>query len=180
MTPYINPLMERLVPVLLSPKAAKSLVENSAVTIGRLGFVCPAQVAPHLDLFMRHWCTALAEIKDNDEKDSAFKGICMVIQANPNGVVKVLGFFRLSLVSNGPPELPILSQRHRAVAEAFPRAQPDVPKRACRRVSAAMWLTSKCLQILTGFKQMLGEQWAPLMASMPQPIQVRITERYHV
>jgi hypothetical protein len=34
-------------------------------------------------------CTALAEIKDNEEKDSAFKGICMVIQANPAGVTKV-------------------------------------------------------------------------------------------
>ena len=81
--------MGRLVPVLLSPKAARSLAENSAVTIGRLGLVCPQQVAPHLHIFVRHWCNSLAEIKDNDEKDSAFKGICLVIQANPNGLSHV-------------------------------------------------------------------------------------------
>lgn len=33
-------------------------------------------------------CTALWEIKDNDEKDSAFRGFCMLIQANPAGIQK--------------------------------------------------------------------------------------------
>lgn len=75
--------------MLLHPKAARSLAENSAVTIGRIGLVCPQLVAPHLEMFVKHWCLALAEIKDNDEKDSAFRGICMIIQANPNGVMQV-------------------------------------------------------------------------------------------
>jgi hypothetical protein len=35
-----------------------------------------------------HRCTALWEIKDNDEKDSAFRGFCMLIQANPAGIQK--------------------------------------------------------------------------------------------
>lgn len=91
--------MQRLVPILLSNKAARSLAENSAVTIGRLGLVCPQLVAPHLEMFVRHWCSALAEIKDNDEKDSAFKGICMVIQANPSGVMQVSGPHYASKVS---------------------------------------------------------------------------------
>lgn len=34
MEPWVNPLMERLVPILISSKAARSLTENSAVTIG--------------------------------------------------------------------------------------------------------------------------------------------------
>ena len=38
---------------------------------------------------MYNRCNALAEIKDNDEKDSAFRGICMVIQVNPGGLSKV-------------------------------------------------------------------------------------------
>lgn len=87
--PYVNELVQKLIPTLMSAKAARSLAENAAVTIGRLGLVCPQMVAPHLDLFIRHWCTSLAEIKDNDEKDSAFRGICMVIQHNPAGLSKV-------------------------------------------------------------------------------------------
>lgn len=86
---YVAPLMDRLVPLLLSQKAARSLTENAAVTIGRLALVCPQMVAPHLGVFVKNWCDALAEIKDNDEKDSAFRGICLAIQTNPAGVAEV-------------------------------------------------------------------------------------------
>jgi transportin-1 len=77
---WVAPLVERLVPVLLSPKSVKSLSENAAVTIGRLGLVCPQLVAPHLGVFIEAWCQALWDIKDNDEKDSAFRGLCEMIQ----------------------------------------------------------------------------------------------------
>jgi transportin-1 len=52
---WVKPLMERIVPVLLADKAARSLMENSAVTIGRLAIVCPEIVAPHLDVFVSAW-----------------------------------------------------------------------------------------------------------------------------
>ena len=29
---------------------------NLAITIGRLGFVCPMEVAPSLQQFVRQWC----------------------------------------------------------------------------------------------------------------------------
>lgn len=112
MEPWVQPLMERMVPVLLSAKAARSLTENSAVTIGRLAMVCPAVVAPHLEIFVGAWCvsffsvpfiffhslmhvrtirrcSALSDIKDSEEKDSAFRGICAAIQLNPNGISAV-------------------------------------------------------------------------------------------
>lgn len=34
-------------------------------------------------------CQALFEIKDNEEKDSAFRGFCTLIQRNPAGIAKV-------------------------------------------------------------------------------------------
>lgn len=123
-----------------------------AITIGRLGYVCPQEVAPMLQQFIRPWCvpawwgcwgwaeqlcspappprmhvgdlylrvpppcslqpsficaclapspstdllpssmarcTSLRNIRDNEEKDSAFRGICMMIGVNPGGVVQV-------------------------------------------------------------------------------------------
>lgn len=51
--------------------------------------MCPQPVAGYLDTFAQQWCQALWEIKDNDEKDSAFKGFCMLIQANPSGISNV-------------------------------------------------------------------------------------------
>lgn len=85
----IPDIMNRLVPILLNPKSAKSLSENAAVTIGRLGLVAPGLLAPQLPTFAQAWCTALWEIKDNEEKDSAFRGFCMMVGANPSGLENV-------------------------------------------------------------------------------------------
>jgi transportin-1 len=79
----------RLVPILLNQSSPKSLTENAAVTIGRIGLVQPEAVAPHLESFAQAWCAALIDIKDNEEKDSAFRGFCTLIQTNPNGITRV-------------------------------------------------------------------------------------------
>lgn len=34
-------------------------------------------------------CSSLRNIRDNEEKDSAFRGICTMITVNPGGVVQV-------------------------------------------------------------------------------------------
>lgn len=105
---WVAPLIQRLIPILLSPKSPKSLTENAAVTIGRLALVQPDMVSPHLELFAQPWCAknikfflflivcrcqALSEIKDNDEKDSAFRGFCGLIERNPSGIAKAFVFF---------------------------------------------------------------------------------------
>lgn len=38
-------------------------------------------------------CTSLRNIRDNDEKDSAFRGMCQMISLNPGGVVQDFIFF---------------------------------------------------------------------------------------
>ena len=90
---WVMPLIQRLIPVLLNPKSVKSLSENAAVTIGRLGLVVPDMVAVHLEVFLENWCQALWDIKDNEEKDSAFRGLCEMIQVNPNGAAKGFVYF---------------------------------------------------------------------------------------
>jgi len=51
----------------------------------------PSLVAPLLPEFALNWCQALYEIRDNEEKDSAFRGFCTLVQANPAGIAKVRG-----------------------------------------------------------------------------------------
>ncbi|BGP36860.1 hypothetical protein JCM10449v2_000762 [Rhodotorula kratochvilovae] len=118
MEPWVNPLMERLVPILISSKAARSLTENSAVTIGRLAIVCPQLVAPHLEVFVSAWCQALADIKDNEEKDSAFRGICAAIQVNPNGISTAFGFF-LNAVARWTRPSEQLNEMFKTILHAF-------------------------------------------------------------
>lgn len=86
---WVIPLIARLIPILLHPKAPRSLHENAAVSIGRIGLMHSRHVAPHLPEFAQAWCQALYEIRDNEEKDSAFRGFCTLVRENPAGIVKV-------------------------------------------------------------------------------------------
>lgn len=45
-------------------------------------------MAPCLAQFVKPWCLALRNIRDNAEKESAFRGICVLINLNPHGVVQ--------------------------------------------------------------------------------------------
>ncbi|KTG36519.1 hypothetical protein cypCar_00026644 [Cyprinus carpio] len=75
MQPYVALVLPHLVEIINRPNTPKTLLENTAITIGRLG------------------CTSLRNIRDNEEKDSAFRGICVMIGVNPGGVVQDFIFF---------------------------------------------------------------------------------------
>ncbi|KAN0081336.1 Armadillo-type fold [Tylopilus felleus] len=110
---WVNPLIARLIPILLHPKAPRSLHENAAVSIGRIGLMHPVLVAPHLPEFAQAWCQALYEIRDNEEKDSAFRGLCTLVQTNPAGIAKSLLWFCNAIVrwNNPSPELNAMFQQ---------------------------------------------------------------------
>lgn len=93
MSGYIPAILNPLITIINRPNTPKTLLENTAITIGRMGLVCPGIVAPSLQQFVRPWCTSLRNIRDNDEKDSAFRGMCQMISANPAGVVPDFIFF---------------------------------------------------------------------------------------
>ncbi|KAJ3339678.1 hypothetical protein HDU93_007904 [Gonapodya sp. JEL0774] len=90
---YVEPLLRKLIPILCDENNPRTLLENAAITIGRLGYVCPDLVAPHLESFAEPWCKSLRSIRDNPEKESAFQGLCAMIQKNPNGIVKSFVYF---------------------------------------------------------------------------------------
>ena len=85
------------------PDTPKTLLENTAITIGRIGNACPDELSMHLPQFIRPWCISLRNIRDNEEKDSAFRGLCSMISCNPNGIIKEFIFFCDAIVSwNNP------------------------------------------------------------------------------
>ena len=59
----------------------------SAITLGRVAWVCPGQIAPHLAHFAGPWCYALRNIRDDVEKEHAFLGLCALLRANPEVAV---------------------------------------------------------------------------------------------
>jgi len=93
MSPYCPLVLNNLILIINYPSTPKTLLENTAITIGRLGLVCPNEVAPSLPQFARKWCTSLRNIRDNEEKDSAFRGMCQMISTNPSGLLNDFIFF---------------------------------------------------------------------------------------
>ncbi|XP_010910681.1 transportin-1 isoform X2 [Elaeis guineensis] len=90
-SPIVLTIISCLVPILQNAEGLnKSLIENSAITLGRLGWVCPELVAPHMEHFMQSWCAALCMIRDDFEKEDAFRGLCAMVRANPSGAVRSL------------------------------------------------------------------------------------------
>eukprot|EP01135_Chromosphaera_perkinsii_P010674 Nk52_evm74s2192 gene=Nk52_evmTU74s2192 len=116
--PFVQPILGQLIQVINRPNTPKTLVENTAITIGRLGYVCPDEVGPHLEHFIHPWCLSLRNIRDNPEKDSAFRGICAVIKVNPNGVVQPFVYFCDAIASWINPE-PDLKQEIHSILHGF-------------------------------------------------------------
>jgi len=88
MQPFVLPIIQRLIPIMNKLTLNRNLLENTAIALGRMGLVAPEIVAQHLEEFIQPWCLALRNIRDDIEKDSAFRGMCLMIRHNPNGVLK--------------------------------------------------------------------------------------------
>ncbi|XP_070052918.1 transportin-1-like isoform X2 [Nicotiana tomentosiformis] len=99
-SPIVLTVVSCLVPILQHAEGLnKSLIENSAITLGRLAWVCPELVSPHMEHFMQAWCIALSMIRDDIEKEEAFRGLCAVVKANPSGALNSLVFMCKAIAS---------------------------------------------------------------------------------
>mmetsp|Transcript_25495 Transcript_25495/g.42708 ORF Transcript_25495/g.42708 Transcript_25495/m.42708 type:complete len:899 (-) Transcript_25495:814-3510(-) len=106
MAKYIPGLMQRLVPILngaVKDYNNPSLMENAAITMGRLGLVSPEIVAPHLHHFSKAWCNNLCRILDPKEREHAFRGLCSCIHKNPKGIVNAVPELIIAIASCSQP-----------------------------------------------------------------------------
>lgn len=96
--PYIPGLISVFLPLLTHPQAPSSIHENAMIALGRLGLACPQSVAPFLKTFVRPWLEKALSVREGDEKDSAFRGLCAIIKFNAQDAQDV-SFTSLYLVS---------------------------------------------------------------------------------
>ncbi|KRX99924.1 Transportin-2 [Trichinella pseudospiralis] len=85
--PHARTLCRPLVAILNRPHTSKTLLENAAITVGRFGVYCSTEVAPQLPDILLPWCLSMRNLRDNDEKESAFCGLCRMVIVNPEAVV---------------------------------------------------------------------------------------------
>ncbi|KAM9983707.1 hypothetical protein ACTFIY_000421 [Dictyostelium cf. discoideum] len=88
--PFVVAIRDRLISNINKVNLNRGVLENTAVTIGRLGIVSPADISPFVDKFIQCWCMAIRRKTDDIEKDSAFRGMWLIINNNPNGALRHL------------------------------------------------------------------------------------------
>lgn len=99
--PFTDEIVQKLTVIFSSKKLNKSLAQNIAITLGRLGLIHPEAVAKHLDKIAKQWCVSLRYLKgkeDNDEKFQAYKGLCYTIGHNIQAITKEFPYFCSAIV----------------------------------------------------------------------------------
>lgn len=99
-SPVVMTVVSSLVPILQhAQELNKSLIENAAITIGRFAWACPELVSPHMEHFVQPWCSALSMIRDDIEKEDAFRGLCAMVKMNPAAPLNSLPFLLKAIAS---------------------------------------------------------------------------------
>jgi len=118
--PYAPHVMPCLVENIQCENLNPSLLQNTAITIGRFALVCPNLLAPGLETFAIRWCYRMARMRDDLEKNHACRGLCNLIQVNPQGIIKAFVPLLLVIASWEPQSTPPdLKTMFAQIIEAF-------------------------------------------------------------
>jgi len=88
--PFVSELLQRCVEIIANPRVPKSVNENAAIALGRLGLDNYDILAPHLNTFAEEFLDSMDDVESSEEKATAFKGFSMVVSQNPQSIEKVL------------------------------------------------------------------------------------------
>lgn len=90
-------LLERaadpLIHVVNTSQLNKTLLENSAITLGRLGLVMPDAMSPKLGTFAEAVFAHLRIIRDDVDKEQAFHGMNSMVRMNPVAVLDCFVYY---------------------------------------------------------------------------------------
>jgi transportin-1 len=115
MQPYVDRLLTKLGTILFTPNIPDSLQENAAIGLGRLGFGCPQQLAPHLAQIAPAFLIAVNKVTWTDEKAHALVGFVQIANFNPQALETSLGAF-FNEIAKAPSEFLKLGDGSRLVA----------------------------------------------------------------
>lgn len=103
MKPFAADIMNNILPIIQDPDNNIRLLENIAITIGRLGLVAPEIVAPGLATFGKNWFLSLRRIRNEVEREHTYRGLCVLIRTNPHGVFETFALVCDAIVAYPDP-----------------------------------------------------------------------------
>lgn len=81
--PHADDIIKHFLDILAESNGSKAVYQTVAISLCTLGFICPALVAPRLGLFLQPACQAMRNVRDCEEKELGFRGLCELIVHNP-------------------------------------------------------------------------------------------------
>ncbi|OEH73585.1 cbr-imb-2 related protein [Cyclospora cayetanensis] len=106
--PFAESVATELTRILQRQELHRALLQNVAITLGRLALVAPHRISPLLPQLLPRWCAVMRAARNDRDKANAFQGICTLIERTPGAaagegllelVVCILAF------EQPPPEL---------------------------------------------------------------------------
>lgn len=90
MAPWVRELFQSFINIMANPEVPRSVNENAAIALGRLGLANHEVLAPHLAVFAEPFLKSMSTVDYTEEKASAFKGFTMTVGQNPQAMEKDL------------------------------------------------------------------------------------------
>lgn len=86
--PYLERMTQQIISVLHNINGSEdpTLIENAAITLGRFGINNSIQIVQYIELanVIPTWCEVMSHAEENEEKETAFMGMSMVISSKPD------------------------------------------------------------------------------------------------
>eukprot|EP01117_Protostelium_nocturnum_P018197 TRINITY_DN7565_c0_g1_i1.p1 TRINITY_DN7565_c0_g1~~TRINITY_DN7565_c0_g1_i1.p1 ORF type:complete len:903 (-),score=276.56 TRINITY_DN7565_c0_g1_i1:34-2640(-) len=145
--PHFPNIFKHLCELVNKEKLNKYLKENASITLGRIATALPSEMASVMPHYMQSWCAIVRNLRDPEGKESAIKGLCLVVGQNPAAASQFLPQIISVFVSFD-------GQR---------RPTPDRDQ-----------LKSMISQIMNGYKNQSPQHWDQLVSVFPQSTQEKI------
>ncbi|GAA5807967.1 hypothetical protein MFLAVUS_001348 [Mucor flavus] len=94
---YVPSLIQVLLPLLTHPNVPDSIHENAMIALGRLGLVCPTLLTVHMERFIKPWLETSLSVREGEEKETAFRGLCAIIKLNAQGAHEQLALLLVAI-----------------------------------------------------------------------------------
>ncbi|KAI4460957.1 importin beta [Holotrichia oblita] len=91
--PYLGQIFEHFVEILQSCTGSKAMYQTVAISLCTLGLVCPDEIAQQLGTILRPCCQAMRNVRDCDEKEVGFRGMCELVVRNPTALIADFIYF---------------------------------------------------------------------------------------
>ena len=148
LTPYLLPLYTKLLAIVDNEEVPDSAHENACMTLGRLGLVCPDEMATNLPSYASKFLDGMSKIAASKEKASAFMGFNNVIERNPQAMESCLVEYFTAVAT-----FSVKKEEYAEVRTGFGR-------------------------VLGGYKQLIGSGWEGFVGRLGVNVREKLREGY--